>query len=133
MNECVEDVNRVKDFDSYLNRIEDPQHRARMEEVFHWVLANFLTLKPRIAWNQPRFTDHGTFIIGFSAARRHLAVAPEKEGIDRFSDEIMKAGYNHTKQLLRIEWTKDVDYALLGKIINFNISEKANCKTFWRK
>ncbi len=54
---------------------------------------------PKIAWNQPMFMDHDTFIIGFSIAKQHLAVAPEKAGIDYFSDEIVKAGYGHTKQL----------------------------------
>lgn len=34
------------------------------------------------------FTDHCTFIIGFSIAKHHLAVAPEIAGINRFSDEI---------------------------------------------
>ncbi|MCQ4950818.1 hypothetical protein NE646_14380, partial [Bittarella massiliensis] len=41
----------------------------------------FPDLTPKIAWNQPMFTDHGTFIIGFSAAKAHLAVAPERAGI----------------------------------------------------
>ena len=48
------------------------------------------------------FTDHGTFIIGFSIAKNHLAVAPESAGINHFSDEIVQAGYDHTKQLVRI-------------------------------
>ena len=123
----------MKVFEEYLDRIENPQHRARTEEVLHWVANSFPMLKPKIAWNQPMFTDHGTFIIGFSVAKHHLAVAPEKEGIDHFSDEIIRAGYHHTKQLLRIEWDKAIDYTLLGKIINYNITEKSNCSTFWRQ
>jgi uncharacterized protein YdhG (YjbR/CyaY superfamily) len=34
-------------------------------------------LKEEIKWNQPMFSDHGTFIIGFSIAKEHIAVAPE--------------------------------------------------------
>ena len=30
------------------------------------------------------FTDHGTFIIGFSIAKHHLAVAPERVVIQHF-------------------------------------------------
>lgn len=41
------------------------------------------------------FTDHDTFIIGFSAAKHHMAVAPEKAGIVRFSKENVQAGYDH--------------------------------------
>lgn len=79
------------------------------------------------------FTDHGTFIIGFSVAKHHLAVAPERAGIIHFSDEIVQAGYNHSQQLLRLPWDSPVDFLLLEKIIEFNIMDKADCSTFWRK
>lgn len=120
-------------FAEYLARIENPRHRARTEEVLGWVAERFPNLTPKIAWNQPMYTDHGTFIIGFSTAKNHMAVAPERAGINRFSDEIIKAGYDHTKELIRIAWDSPVDYPLLEKIIGFNISDKAECTTFWRK
>ncbi|MFC0186917.1 iron chaperone [Fictibacillus aquaticus] len=120
-------------FKEFLAKIDDPQHRERTEEVLGWVAGKFPDLEPKIAWNQPMFTDHGTFIIGFSTAKQHLAVAPESAGIQHFSDEIVKAGYDHTKQLVRFPWNKPVDFSLLERIIEFNISEKADCTTFWRK
>ena len=73
------------------------------------------------------FTDHGTFIIGFSVAKKHLAVAPERAGIERFLDDILQAGYT------RIGWAQPVDFPLLERMIRFNLEEKANCQTFWRK
>jgi uncharacterized protein YdhG (YjbR/CyaY superfamily) len=88
---------------------------------------------PKIAWKQPMFTDHGTYIIGFSVAKHHLAVAPELAGITQFSDGIVQAGYDHTKQLVRIKWESPVDYSLLEKMIDFNMLDKADCSTFWRK
>jgi hypothetical protein len=60
-------------FAEYLARIDNPQHRARTEEVLGWVTKKFPNLMPKIAWNQPMFTDHGTYIIGFSVAKHHLA------------------------------------------------------------
>ncbi|NMC57013.1 MAG: iron chaperone [Eubacteriaceae bacterium] len=120
-------------FTEYLTRIDNTQQRLRMEEVLRWVVKKFPHLKPRIAWNQPMFTDHGTFIIGFSIAKNHMAVAPEKAGINHFSDEIIRAGYNHSNELVRISWDNSVDFSLLEKMIEFNILDKAECKTFWRK
>ena len=120
-------------FAKYLARIENPLHRARLEEVLSWIIRRFPNLMPKIAWNQPMFTDHGTFIIGFSVAKPHLAVAPEKAGILRFSDEIVQAGYEHSKELIRIRWDNPVDFSLLEKIIAYNILDKAECTTFWRK
>ncbi len=120
-------------FSDYLARIDNPQHRARTEEILLWVTKKFPDLMPKIEWNQPMFTDHGTFIIGFSVSKLHLAIAPERAGIDHFSDEIVKAGYEHSKELVRIRWDSPVDYSLLEKLIAFNILDKADNPNFWRK
>ncbi len=120
-------------FEEYLAKIENLQHRERTEQVLTWVQNEFPNLVPKIAWNQPMFTDHGTFIIAFSVAKQHLAVAPEKTGIVRFSEEMKLVGYDHTKQLMRIPWVNSVDFSLLKKMIEFNIHDKADCSTFWRK
>lgn len=120
-------------FADFLARIDNPQHRARTKEVLGWVSETFPNLMPAIKWNQPMFTDHGTFIIGFSIAKHHLAVAPERAGIIHFSDDIVRAGYNHSQQLLRLPWDSTVDYSLLEKMIAYNILDKADCSTFWRK
>lgn len=120
-------------FAAYLANIDNPEHQARTEEVLAWVTKNFPDLMPKIAWNQPMFTDHDTFIIGFSVSKQHLAVAPERAGINHFSDDIVQAGYDHTKELIRIRWDNPVDFSLLEKMIEFNILDKADCSTFWRK
>ncbi|MNC07136.1 hypothetical protein D3C76_149890 [compost metagenome] len=119
-------------FAEYLATIDHPEHRARTEEVLAWVAETFPNLAPKIAWKQPMFTDHGTFIIGFSVAKHHMAVAPEKAGIEHFSEKIVQAGYNHTQQLVRIPWEGPVDFGLLKQMIEFNMADKADCATFWR-
>lgn len=120
-------------FTDYLAKIDNPLHRERVEEVLTWIHHKFPNLEPKIAWNQPMFTDHGTFIIGFSIAKHHMAVAPERVGINQFSDEIVQADYDHTKELIRIKWNQPVDYSLLERMIEFNMMDKADCTTFWRK
>ncbi len=120
-------------FAEFLAGIENTEHRTRLEEVLDWVAAKYPGFETRIAWNQPMFTDHGTFIIGFSVSKQHLLIAPEVAGINHFSDKIVKAGYDHTKGLMRIRWDRPVDYSLLAKIIEFNVVDKAECSTFWRK
>jgi hypothetical protein len=126
-------VNNMEVFSEYLARIDNLQHKARMEEVLGWVTQQFPDLALRIAWNQPMFTDHGTFIIGFSVSKHHMAVAPERAGIHHFSDDIVQAGYEHTKELVRFPWDKPVDISLLKKMIEYNILDKAECSNFWRK
>lgn len=120
-------------FAEYLASIDDPNHRDRTEEVLAWVTEKFPKLVPVIKWNQPMFTDHGTYIIGFSVSKKHMAVAPEQKAINHFTDEIVQAGYDHTKELMRIKWNSPVDFSLLEKMIEFNISDKAGYTTFWRE
>lgn len=123
----------METFEEYLNQIENLSNRQRTAEVLKWTEENFPALKRRIAWNQPMFTDHGTFIIGFSVSKAHLAVAPERAAIRRFSADILFAGYNHSKELMRIQWNQPVNYELLEKMIRFNLEDKADCPSFWRK
>lgn len=120
-------------FAEFIAAIQKEEHHNRTNEVLSWVSKKFPQLNPKIAWNQPMFTDHDTFIIGFSVAKQHLAVAPEKVAIGRFAEKIKETGYNHTKEIIRIKWKDEVDYSLLEEIIEFNIIDKADCTSFWRK
>ncbi|MHB9033962.1 MAG: iron chaperone [Anaerolineae bacterium] len=119
-------------FAAYLAKIADPIQRARVEEILRWILTEFPNLQPRIAWNQPMFTDHGTFIIGFSISKGHLAVTPEEAVVALFSAAIVQAGYTHTRMLFRIPWDRPVDYGLLRQLIEYNIRDKAAYTSFWR-
>lgn len=125
---------KIEVFEQYLAQIENRQSRERTQEVLRRVAEKFPQLAPRVAWNQPMFTDHGTFILGFSVSKKHLAVSPEREGVVRFADEIQRSGYesSNSMMLFRIGWNRPVDYALLERIIAFNIADKADCSTFWR-
>lgn len=120
-------------FADYLAGMEKEEHRMKLKEVLSWVKRSFPNLETRIAWNQPMFTDHGTFILGFSVSKQHFAVAPEAKTMAAFSDEIEASGYSQGAQIFRIKWTDPVDHALLEHIIRYNIEDKKECQTFWRK
>jgi uncharacterized protein YdhG (YjbR/CyaY superfamily) len=122
----------MKDFQMFLDSIREPDNRERMENILKYVKEKFPQLKEEIKWNQPMFSDHGTFIIGFSVAKGHIAVAPEAVVISLFEKEIEQAGYSHTKELFRIKWTDQVDFDLLHKLVNYNIENKKNMIKFWR-
>jgi hypothetical protein len=123
---------RMEVFAEFLNKIDNPAHRAHVEEILSWVMEKFPSLTPVVKWNQPIFTDHGTYIIGFSVSKKHMAVAPDQAGMNRFAEEIARSGYDHTKEIVRMPWDRPVDYSLLEKFVAFNIMDKADCKTFWR-
>lgn len=123
----------MEDFEQFLATIENVEHRTRLGEVLEWVRNRFPDMECKIAWNQPMFTDHGTFIIGFSTSKQHFSVAPESKGIDEFAEEIAKSGYSRGSNLFRIRWDEPVDFSLLERIIIYNQRDKAECSSFWRK
>lgn|SRR5690625_948302 len=120
-------------FAEFLTGIDHPEHRERTEEVLTWVKNKYPHLKTEMKWNQPMFTDHGTFIVGFSVSKKHLAVAPERVAITHVQEDIVKAGYDFTKELVRIPWNSPIEYSLLEKMIEFNIWDKKDYTSFWRK
>ncbi|MCU6792141.1 iron chaperone [Paenibacillus sp. WQ 127069] len=120
-------------FFRYLASIDNSDHRDRTEEILTWVANKFPNLEAQMKWNTPMYSDHGTFIIGFSTAKHHLSVSPEEVCIAHFADNIAQAGYKSTKGLFRIPWNELVNYELLERMIEFNILDKADYSTFWRK
>ena len=119
----------VQDF---INLIPSLDEKERTQEVLDWVQKTYPQLESKIAWKQPMFTDHGTFIIGFSVAKHHLAIAPEGKTMEVFQEKLKAAGYNPTLKMFRIKWDSEVDYDLLAEIIEYNINDKKDCQTFWR-
>ena len=116
----------------YLETIPNDDNRARMVDVLVWVGLTYPELKLRIAWNQPMFTHHGTYIIGFSAASRHMAVAPERATMIRFEPVMRERGTDFSKMFARQPWNKPFDYELLDAFIQHQLAEKQDITSFWR-
>lgn len=102
----------IKTLDEYLETIPNDDNRARMVEVLEWVSHNFPELELRIAWNQPMFTHHGTYIIGFSAAPKHMAMAPERATMIHFEQVMRERGTDFGTMFARQPWNKPFDYQL---------------------
>lgn len=120
-------------FNEYLEKIEDLNSRERLRGILQWINDSYPNLDKRIAWNQPMFTSEGTFIIGFSLAKNHISIAPEKKALEYFLEDIVRAGYSNGNQIFRIGFDMEVDYELLARIIEFNIEDKKDYTSFWRK
>lgn len=122
----------LKTLDEFLDTIPVDAHRERMVEVLKWVHATYPDLGLRIAWNQPMFTHHGTFIVGFSAASKHMSIAPEGQTVIDFADILAERGTDHGKKFIRQPWAKPFDYELLGMLIDHQLKEKKDVTSFWR-
>ena len=122
----------IKTLDEYLATISNADNRARMVDVLVWVGLTYPELELRIAWNQPMFTHHGTYIIGFSAASKHMAMAPERATMIRFEPVMRERGTDFGKMFARQPWDKPFDYELLDAFIQHQLAEKHDVTSFWR-
>lgn len=123
----------MKSFQAYLDSITHDEHRRQFAEVLDWVTTQFPDLENRIGWNQPLFTHHGTFIIGFNYAKKHLSVTPEGYGIRHFADLFEEKDLEYSAMTVRFPWNRSIDFDVLKEIIEFNILDKKNTETFWRQ
>ncbi|MGG5371714.1 iron chaperone [Enterococcus sp. AZ196] len=119
-------------FEDYLISIENPMHQEKLRNLLKEISTRFPELDRRVAWSSPMFTHHGTFIIGFSAAKKFFSVSPEVSCLKKFITDVEKCGYSHTKNIFRIEWEQPINFTLLEKMISFNIIDKEDYKKFWR-
>ena len=122
----------MKVFLDYLKTIDDLEKRTRTEEVLHWVINNYPDLPPQIRWNQPMFTNEGTYIIGYSHSKGHISLAPEVKPIKEFKEEIEALGLSHTNNIIRIKWTDPTPFSLIDTLIKYNLEDKAGYTKFWR-
>jgi len=120
-------------FKPYLEGIDNLLQKERLETIFTFIDQNYPNLKGRIAWNQPMYTYKDTFIIAFSVSKKHIAVSPEQKGIIAFKKQLEDANYVYTQMIFRIPNDAVINLDLLRSIINYNIEDKKELKTFWRK
>ena len=122
----------ISPLDEYLETIPDDDNRERMVDVLVWVGLTYPELELRIEWNQPMFTHHGTYIIGFSAASKHMAIAPERATMIRFEQVMRERGTDFSTMLARQPWNRPFDYDLLDAFIQHQLAEKQDITSFWR-
>lgn len=119
-------------FEDFVNSIENDANRVKFQELLEFVLTEFPELETVVKWNQPMFTAHGTYIIGFSVTKNHINVAPERAGMIHFEEVIKSRDVGFTKMLIQMKWTKPIDFDLIKELIIHNIIEKENTTSFWR-
>ena len=122
----------ISTLDEYLETIPNDDNRARMVDVLVWVGLTYPELELCIAWNQPMFTHHGTYIIGFSTASKHMAMAPERATMIRFEQVMRERGTDFGTMLVRQPWNKPFDYELLDAFIQHQLTDKRDVTSFWR-
>ena len=120
----------IETLDEVLAAIPD-DNRERMVDVLVWVGLTYPELKLRIAWKQAMFIHHGTYITGFSAASKHMAMAPERATLIHFEPVMRERSRDFGKMFAPQPWNKLFDYELLDAFIQHQLAEKHDITSFW--
>lgn len=120
------------DFKEYLDAIDEADQQDKMNQILTWIQENYPELETRIKWNQPMFLHEGTYIIGFSYSKHHIAVAPETKAIKKIKDYIEETGFSYTDNIIKIRWEDSIPYNLIKELIEYNIEDKKGYEKFWR-
>ncbi|QNQ81140.1 iron chaperone [Lactobacillus sp. PV034] len=123
----------MNQIDEYLANISEENQRAKLSKLLKWVTKTFPNLELQIKWKQPVFTDHDTYIIGFSVAKKHLTVGLETRSLQHFVPLLEQEGIKHGTNTFQIALTDEIPHDLLTKIINYIIEDKKEITTFWDK
>lgn len=123
----------MESFEEFLKTVDDEEKREKLKTVLDWVKTNYPHFNEEVKWNQPMFSNEGTYIIGFSVAKKHMAISPEKAGITQFEEELKEKSYDPSSMIFRVRWDKEIDYELLKRIIDFQEKDKKGYDTYWRK
>ena len=121
----------MNQIDEYLANISEENQRAKLSELLKWVTKTFPKLALQIKWKQPIFTDHDTYIIGFSVAKKHLTVGLETRNLQHVAPLLEQNGIKHGTNTFQIAFTDKIPYDLLNQIIEYVIDDKKEITTFW--
>lgn len=115
----------------FIKKINNEEKETRFKELIEWIIEKFPELLLEFKWNQPMFIEKGTYIIGFSVSKKHIALGLESFAIEELTDRITNAGFSHSKMIVQFPWEKPIDYQLLDLIITHVRARKSGVTSFW--
>lgn len=126
-------MNKLSIFEDYIIGIDKKEIQDKFRDLLIFVIEKFPFLETAVKWNQPMFLNKGTFIISFNASKKNLNIAPEIAAMTHFQELIQQSDVTHTKMYVQMNWDKPFDLNLIEELIEYNIKDKNNMSTFWRK
>ncbi len=116
-------TSKLASLDDYFASLE-VQKASTLREVIDFILSEFPHLECKMAWNVPQIHLHGKYILGVSALKSHLALAPwSSRVIEDFRDRLETNGYVVRKNLFQIPIDWEIDTELLKDLVQARLIE----------
>ena len=102
-----------------------PGHASTMRALIATALAVDPRLGVKLAWNVPQIHIGKDYVMGLSAAKAHLSVAPwSKDIMAQYADRL--AGFDPTDNMFRVEPGWKVDVTLIRDLVRARLAELAD-------
>jgi uncharacterized protein YdhG (YjbR/CyaY superfamily) len=104
---------------------QDPDAASTVSAVFAAIHARVAGLEPVIAWNQPMLRNEAGYVIGCSAASRHVSINPFSVAVmDRFRDRLGAIpGGSVTSHLFSVPFGWVPDHDLVARVVEARLAE----------
>ena len=100
---------RVKSLDDYLDGA-DPMIRTTLRAIIEAVTTQHPDLELVIAWNHPQLKAGDRYVLGLSAASKHILVAPwSKAVLDAFAPRLTDYKVNKKTFQVPADWSPDAN------------------------
>lgn len=118
-----------------LEKIAVDENRAKLANLLERLEAEFPELEGNVKYSQPMYEAHGTFIIGFKPAKTHFGIIAEAPAAERFKSEAGNLGLTFTSsgKVSVVKWTQEIPFELIKKLVTFQLEDKKNTTTYFRK
>lgn len=116
-------VAKFQSVDDYLASL-DPPKGDTLRSVIDVILDEFPDLECQLAWNVPQVHRGKEYVFGVSAATHHLSLSPWSAAVmAAFRERLEAAGYDVTKNLVKVPVDWDIDHDLIVDLVNARLDE----------
>ncbi len=113
---------RFGSVEDYLASLEAPKART-LGAVIDFVLGAFPELDVRLSWNVPQLQRDGKYVLGLSAAKKHLSVSPWSTDVIEDFRPRLEQRFTVTKNLFQVPVDWEIDEALLTDLVRARLAE----------
>jgi len=108
--------------DVYLATLPEP-HQATTKAILSATLKLNAKFEVVMAWNKPMVRLGKDYIIGLSAAKNHLLIAPFGDGVLDLIDQELLIPYKVNKKTIQVPTDWKIDRPLLKQLVSFRVAQ----------
>lgn len=100
--------------------IEVQEKCIELRKLMHSIVPD---VEEYIGYQMPAFRYKGKPLVYFAGYKKHIGFYPGAEGIRHFKNDFEKRKYKYSKGAVQFPINEDLPLDLVGKIVQFRISE----------